>query len=70
MGMLIQAQMAIKAPKRLASTIFLTLIIEIPPKQSNTVIANQCAHWCGDPPDIPETLGDCHVGAKHCPSSQ
>ena len=26
------------------------------------VIANQCSHWCGDPPDIPETLWDCHVG--------
>ena len=25
------------------------------------VIANQSADWCGDPPDIPETLGDCHV---------
>ena len=28
---------------------------------NNTVIANQSADWCGDPPDIPETLGDCHV---------
>ena len=27
----------------------------------NAVIANQSADWCGDPPDIPETLGDCHV---------
>ena len=25
------------------------------------VIANQSADWCGNPLDIPETLGDCHV---------
>ena len=26
------------------------------------VIANQCAHWCGNPPKLLETIGDCHVG--------
>ena len=25
------------------------------------VIANQCAHWCGNLPDIPETFWECHV---------
>ena len=28
---------------------------------NHPVIANQSADWCGDPPDIPETFGDCYV---------
>ena len=27
------------------------------------VIASQSADWRGDPPDFPETLGDCHVAS-------
>ena len=30
----------------------------------SSVIASQCAHWRGNPPNIPETLGDCHVGLR------
>ena len=30
----------------------------------SSVIANQSADWCGNPQNIPETLGDCHVGLR------
>ena len=30
----------------------------------SSVIASQCAHWRGNPRNIPETLGDCHVGLR------
>ena len=33
------------------------------PLKKRDVIASQCAHWRGNPPDTPETLGDCHVAA-------
>ncbi len=30
------------------------------------VIASQCAHWRGNPPDIPETFGDRHTSDLNC----
>jgi len=30
----------------------------------SSVIASQCAHWRGNPRNIPETLRDCHVGLR------
>ena len=31
-----------------------------------TVIANQSPDWCGDPPDILKTSGDCHAAGAPC----
>jgi len=32
--------------------------------KNHGVIANQSSDWCGDPPDIPETFGDCHASVR------
>ena len=32
--------------------------------EKTDVIANQSSDWCGNPPDIPEILGDSHASVR------